>query len=64
MIRNVYVSRIIFYCRSLEGRLNVKTRDYIAKYKLGDPIAGNYYEAKYDDFVPTLMSQFKSNDHV
>ncbi|XP_073818982.1 protein D3-like [Musca autumnalis] len=44
---------------SLEGRLNVKTRDYITKYKLGNPVAGNYYEAKYDEFVPTLMAQFK-----
>ncbi|XP_061395643.1 protein D3-like [Musca vetustissima] len=44
---------------SLEGRLNVKTRDYISKYNLGNPVAGNYYEAQYDEYVPTLMAQFK-----
>ncbi|XP_037828028.1 protein D2-like [Lucilia sericata] len=43
--------------KSREGRLSVKTRDYIANYKLGDPVAGNYYQAQYDDYVPILKAQ-------
>ncbi|XP_011192817.2 phosphatidylethanolamine-binding protein homolog F40A3.3-like [Zeugodacus cucurbitae] len=42
---------------SREGRVSVKTRDYIAKYNLGDPIAGNFYQAQYDDYVPILKAQ-------
>ncbi|XP_013102441.1 protein D3 [Stomoxys calcitrans] len=42
-----------------EGRLSIKTRDYIAKFKLGNPIAGNYYQAQYDDYVPILKAQLK-----
>lgn len=50
----------IFYnFRSREGRLSIKTRDYISKYKLGNPIAGNYYQAQYDDYVPILKAQLK-----
>ncbi|XP_054726080.1 phosphatidylethanolamine-binding protein homolog F40A3.3-like [Anastrepha obliqua] len=43
---------------SREGRLKVKTRDYIAKYNLGEPVAGNFYQAQYDDYVPILKAQF------
>ncbi|XP_077300522.1 phosphatidylethanolamine-binding protein homolog F40A3.3-like isoform X2 [Arctopsyche grandis] len=28
-----------------------------AKYALGDPIAGNFYQAKFDDYVPILYKQ-------
>ncbi|XP_013193309.2 protein D3 isoform X2 [Amyelois transitella] len=30
---------------------------FAAKYKLGDPIAGNLYQAQYDDYVPLLYKQ-------
>nr|XP_014089745.2 protein D3 [Bactrocera oleae] len=40
-----------------EGRVRVKTRDFIAKYNLGDPIAGNFYQAQYDDYVLILRAQ-------
>ncbi|CAD6994069.1 phosphatidylethanolamine-binding protein homolog F40A3.3 [Ceratitis capitata] len=43
---------------SREGRIGVKARDYIAKYNLGSPIAGNFYQAQYDDYVPILHAQF------
>lgn len=45
--------------RSREGRLSIKTRDYIAKYNLGNPVAGNYYQAQYDDYVPILRKQLE-----
>ncbi|XP_037821553.1 protein D2-like [Lucilia sericata] len=44
---------------SFEGRFNVKTRDIIAKYNLGNPIAGNYYMCQYDDYVPILQTTYK-----
>ncbi|XP_033163617.1 protein D3 [Drosophila mauritiana] len=34
------------------GRLNFNTRDFAAKHRLGEPIAANYYQAQYDDYVP------------
>ncbi|XP_037953957.1 protein D3-like [Teleopsis dalmanni] len=39
-----------------EGRFNVKTRDYIGKYNL-TTVAGNYYQAQYDDYVRILHEQ-------
>ncbi|CAK1541414.1 unnamed protein product [Leptosia nina] len=30
---------------------------FAEKYKLGDPIAGNFYQAQYDDYVPILYKQ-------
>ncbi|XP_068156697.1 protein D3-like [Drosophila tropicalis] len=44
-----------------EPRINVKTRDYIAKYNFGAPVAGNFFEAQYDDYVPKLHAQFKKD---
>lgn len=41
---------------SRNGRLNFKIRDYAKKYNLGEPIAANYYQAQYDDYVPILKA--------
>ncbi|XP_036324301.1 protein D3-like [Rhagoletis pomonella] len=41
---------------SIAGRLKMKTREYITKFNLGEPIAGNFYEAQYDDYVPILKA--------
>nr|WEY07714.1 phosphatidylethanolamine-binding protein [Ephestia kuehniella] len=30
---------------------------FAAKYKLGNPVAGNFYQAQYDDYVPLLYKQ-------
>ncbi|XP_038217414.1 protein D2-like isoform X2 [Zerene cesonia] len=30
---------------------------FAEKYNLGDPIAGNFYQAEYDDYVPILYKQ-------
>ncbi|CAH1641271.1 unnamed protein product [Spodoptera littoralis] len=48
-----------------EPRINLTAanRDYFSianfakKYNLGDPIAGNLYQAEYDDYVPILYEQ-------
>ena len=43
--------------RSGEGRGNFKIRDFAKKYGLGDPVAGNFYQAQWDDYVPKLYAQ-------
>lgn len=30
---------------------------FACKYKLGDPVAGNFYQAEWDDYVPILYKQ-------
>lgn len=40
-----------------DGRTNFKIRDYAKKYNLGNPIAVNYFQAQYDDYVPILEAQ-------
>lgn len=30
---------------------------FAEKYKLGEPVAGNFYQAEYDDYVPILYKQ-------
>lgn len=37
------------------GKFN--TENFAKKYGLGDPVAGNYFEAKFDDSVPALHRQ-------
>ncbi|XP_050101631.1 protein D3-like [Anopheles aquasalis] len=32
--------------------------DFANKYQLGDPIAGNFFQAQYDDYVPELYASF------
>ncbi|KAH8381923.1 hypothetical protein KR009_001051 [Drosophila setifemur] len=34
------------------GRLNFNSREFASKYGLGSPIAANYYQAQFDDYVP------------
>lgn len=45
--------------RSREGRRNFKARQFAAEYNLGSAIAGNFYQAEYDDYVPKLHEQLK-----
>ncbi|NP_001166821.1 phosphatidylethanolamine binding protein isoform 1 [Bombyx mori] len=42
---------------SSDKRANFKIAEFAKKYNLGDPIAGNFYEAQYDDYVPILYKQ-------
>uniref|UniRef100_A0A8D8XIS5 OV-16 antigen n=1 Tax=Cacopsylla melanoneura TaxID=428564 RepID=A0A8D8XIS5_9HEMI len=49
-----------FTSKSSAGeRLHFTSAKFAAKYNMGSPIAGNFYEAQYDDYVPILHSQFK-----
>ena len=42
---------------STAGRGGTKARDFIAKYNLGNPIAGNFFQAEWDDYVPKLYEK-------
>ena len=42
---------------STANRGGWKARAFVEKYKLGNPIAGNFYLAEYDDYVPKLYQQ-------
>lgn len=39
---------------SMDGRSNLSTRKLIGKYSL-KPIAGNFFLAEYDSFVPVIQ---------
>lgn len=43
--------------RSGNGRPQFSTRDFAKKHNFDAPIAGNFYQAQYDDYVPTLYKQ-------
>ena len=32
-------------------------RAFVNKYKLGNPVAGNFYQAEHDDYVPILYKK-------
>ncbi|XP_076678288.1 protein D2 isoform X2 [Andrena cerasifolii] len=40
-----------------DGRPNFSIKKFASKYKLGDSIAGNMFQAEYDDYVPVLYKQ-------
>ncbi|XP_055902815.1 protein D2-like [Eupeodes corollae] len=42
---------------SREGRPGTKARDLIKEYDLGVPVAGNFFRAQFDDYVPILHAQ-------
>lgn len=43
--------------RSADNRPGFSIRKFAEKYQLGDPIAGNLYQAEYDDYVLTINKQ-------
>ncbi|XP_076295059.1 protein D2 [Lasioglossum baleicum] len=43
--------------RSGDNRGKFSIKKFAEKYKLGDPIAGNMYQAEFDDYVPILYKQ-------
>lgn len=43
--------------RSGSGRGQFRIEAFAEKYQLGDPIAGNFYLAEFDDYVPELYKQ-------
>lgn len=42
-----------------KGREKFSTKNFVKKYSLGAPIAGNMFQAQYDDYVPKLYAQLK-----
>ncbi|KAM7363803.1 protein D3-like [Cochliomyia hominivorax] len=46
---------------SRRDRPNFKAAKFAEKYKLGTPIAGNFYQAQYDDYVPTVHAQLSQD---
>ncbi|CAH2295981.1 phosphatidylethanolamine-binding 1 [Pelobates cultripes] len=46
--------------RSGEHRGVFKVASFRQKYKLGSPVAGNCYQAEWDDYVPKLYEQLSS----
>ncbi|CAH2051987.1 unnamed protein product, partial [Iphiclides podalirius] len=40
-----------------DGRAMFSIAKFASKYNLGTPIAGNFYQAQYDDYVPILYKQ-------
>jgi len=47
--------------RSGEGRGTFKIRAFSRKYNLGEPIAGNFFQAQWDDYVPKLYEQLSGD---
>jgi len=43
--------------RSGSGRGSQSVSKFASKYHLGDPVAGNFYQAEWDDYVPKLYEQ-------
>lgn len=40
-----------------DDRGGFKIAEFARKYALGDPVAGNFYQAEFDDYVPILYKQ-------
>ncbi|KAL7072128.1 hypothetical protein ACQ4LE_008759 [Meloidogyne hapla] len=49
---NIYLNRS---CDFRRGGWNVS--DFAIKYNLGTPIAGNFYQSEYDDYIPILYRE-------
>ncbi|XP_049279147.1 protein D3-like isoform X1 [Anopheles funestus] len=43
-------------------RIRFSTRDFARRYSLGSPVAGNFFIAQYDDFVPVILARFPVSD--
>ncbi|EDS33459.1 phosphatidylethanolamine-binding protein 2 [Culex quinquefasciatus] len=43
--------------RSGDNRGGFSIAKFAEKYKLGNPVAGNFYQAQWDDYVPILYKQ-------
>lgn len=44
---------------SRAGRTNFSARAFAKKHNLGEPIAANFYQAEFDDYVPILHAQLQ-----
>ncbi|KAJ4432019.1 hypothetical protein ANN_20633 [Periplaneta americana] len=50
-----------FALRSADNREKFSIKKFAEKYNLGSPVAGNFYQAQWDDYVPKLYAQLKGN---
>ena len=48
----------------IEGRRGTKVTDIVEKYGLIGPVAGNFYQAQYDDYVPILHASFSRDKYA
>lgn len=46
---------------SVDHRGCTKANDVSAKYNLGNAVAGNFYQAEWDDYVPLLYKKLSNN---
>lgn len=44
-----------------EGRGGWNARKFAADNGLGEPVAGNFYQAEFDDYVPKLYEEMDRN---
>lgn len=44
-------------------RLRFSTRDFAQHYSLGRPIAGNFFVAQFDEYVPFILRQYPKSDN-
>ncbi|GBP14990.1 Protein D3 [Eumeta japonica] len=42
---------------SIEGRPKFSTQNFSKKYNLGKPVAGNFYQAQYDEFSDIILAR-------
>lgn len=47
---------------SVDNRGCTKANDVAAKYNLGNPVAGNFYQAEWDDYVPKLYEKLSKHN--
>jgi len=48
--------------RSRDGRINFSTADFVKQHNLVGPVAGNYYQAEYDESVPKLHASMNQGN--
>ena len=39
---------------TVDGRAGWKAQEFADRYSFGDPVAGNFYLARWDDYVPVI----------
>ncbi|CAG2172086.1 unnamed protein product [Oppiella nova] len=56
-IFTIYKQSGVLNISPLPGRRGFKTRDFARKHGLGEPIAGNFFQAQFDRYVPLMYVQ-------
>ncbi|XP_065163390.1 protein D3-like [Atheta coriaria] len=57
--KHIAFDEVVVPNTSTNTRPNFCARRFADKYSLGSPVAANFFQAKYDDYVPTLYKQLK-----